>query len=146
MAFELTRESPQAFIAASQIPPYTVVALDSTQGQVVPVTNASQRPAGVVKASAGVGAAVTVFQDDNIVKCIAQASIGFGAEVAFGSQGVSSQVQGGSTLATTTLLKLASSVMASGVPRWAVGVSETTALAGEVFSVNLKARQLGDNL
>jgi hypothetical protein len=144
MAFELHRyQFQQEFAAASTYAPFTVVSLDTTtEKQVVSAANASQRPFGVIGASAGQGRAVTVYEEGNIVKCIAAASIGANAEVAVASLGVSSQVQGGTTLATTTLLGLASGAAASGKVQWAVGLSETAALAGEIFSVLIKPRQL----
>lgn len=144
MAYELHRyQFQQAFRAASTINPYSVVAYSaSAEKEVLPAGNASQRIVGVVGASAGQGAAVTVYEEGNVVKCIAAASIGPNVEVAIASVGVSSQVQGGTTLATTTLLGVAAG--ASGKTGWSVGVSQTSALAGEIFSVLVKPRQLAN--
>ncbi len=142
MAFELHRyQQQQAFKAASTIAPHTVVGFDTVQNQVKTVASSNVQPFGIVGASAGPGGAVTVYEETNVVRAIAAASIGYGAEVTVASVGVSSQAQGGSTLATTTLLGVATG--ASGAANWAVGTAEEPAAAGEVFAVKLKFRQLG---
>jgi hypothetical protein len=143
MPYELHRyQQQQAYKSASQLVPYTVVVASGIDKGVIINTNASQRPVGVVGASAAPGAQVTVYEMGNIVKAIAAASVGFGAEVAIASLGVSTQVQGGTQLATTTLLGLASGLIASGTTGWTVGTSQSAAQAGEVFSVLINPRQL----
>lgn len=140
MAFVNDRFS-QSFKVASVTPPRTVVRLDTTTGQVVPLTNASQRPYGITQATgASPGLSVAVFESPGVAKAIAAASLGFGAEVSLASVGVASAAQSNS-LATTTLLGPAS-VGASGSAEWAIGVALTPALAGEVFSVKLEPRQV----
>lgn len=140
MAFVNDRFS-QPFKVASVAPPRTVVALDSVSGQVIPITNASQRPYGITQATgASPGLSVAVFESPGVAKAIAGASLGFGAEVSLASVGVASAAQSNS-LATTTLLG-PKSVAASGTVQWAVGVAQTPALAGEVFSVKLEPRQV----
>jgi hypothetical protein len=130
-----------SFKVASSTPPRTIVALDTVAGQVVPITNASQRPYGSVQATgASPGLAVAVFEAPGVVKAIAAASLGAGAEVSLASVGCASAAQANS-LATTTLLGPAS-VGASGKAEWAVGVSLTAALPGEIFSVKLEPRQV----
>jgi len=129
------------FKAASVTPPRTVVALDTVANQVVPVTNASQRPYGITRASGATpGLSVAVYESPGVAKAIAAASLGFGAEVSLASVGVASAAQENS-LATTTLLG-PKSVAASGTTQWSVGVALTPALAGEVFSVKLEPRQV----
>lgn len=129
------------FKAASTMPPKTVVTLDTTAYQVVPVTNASQRPYGITAATGATpGVTVAVFEAPGVAKAIAAASLGFGAEVAVASVGVASAAQSNS-LATTTLLG-PKSAAASGTVQWAVGVAQSPALAGEIFSVKLEPRQV----
>jgi hypothetical protein len=123
------------------MPPRTVVALDTVNGQVIPLTNASQRPYGITQASgASPGLSVAVFEAPGVAKAIAAASLGHGAEVSLASIGVASAAQSNS-LATTTLLG-PKSAAASGTTQWSVGVALTPALAGEIFSVKLEPRQV----
>ncbi len=140
MAFSLDRwSSPQKI--ASQVVPKTIVTQDPSTGLMLPLTNASQRPFGSVQATgATAGIAVAVYETPSYVKAIAAASLGAGAEVALASVGVASAVQN-NVLATTTLLGPASAG-ASGVARWAVGLAQTAALGGEVFTVKLEPRQV----
>lgn len=140
MSFELHRyQHQQGLKAASAIPPKTVVKLGSAQDTVLPVASNNDRPFGVTGASGAVGVAVAVYENENIVKAIAAASLGYGAEVGLASIGVASAVQG-SALATTTLLGPIAG--ASGAAVWSVGVAEEPAAAGEVFAVLIKPRQL----
>lgn len=127
---------------ASVTPPYSIVTLDPGKvDQVVLLTNASQRPYGQITATgATAGAGVTVYENPSYVKAIAAASLGAGAEVSLASIGVASAVQSNS-LATTTLLGPAS-VGASGAAEWAVGVAQTNAVGGEIFTVKLEPRQV----
>lgn len=114
-----------AFKAASAISPKTVVALDTTADQVVAAT-AGAEPVGVTAASAAQGDRVTVLGLGNTVKCVAAASLGFGAVVGVAStNGALGPVTG-----------------ASGVVKWAVGTSRGNAAAGETFSVFVNPRQL----
>lgn len=140
MAFVVDRYS-LPFKCASAIPPRTVVALDKTANQVIPYTNASQRPYGISQATgATVGAGIAVYESPGVAKAVAAASLGMGAEVSLASLGVASAAQSNS-LATITLLGPAA-VAASGTVQWAVGVALTPALAGEIFSVKLEPRQV----
>lgn len=127
---------------ASAIPPKSVVTLDPGKNdQVVLLTNASQRPYGVIQATgASPGAAVAVFESPSYAKVIAAASLGAGAEVSLASLGVASGAQF-NALATTTLLGPAS-VGASGQVEWAVGVAQINAAPGDIFTVKLEPRQV----
>lgn len=142
MAFELHRyQFQQGLKAASQMPPKTPVSLSASQADyVVALSAANVEPFGIIGASAGQAGAVAVYEAGNIVKAIAAASLGYGADVGFASIGVSSQVQGGTTLATTVLLAPVSG--ASGTVSYRVGKAESPAGAGEVFSVLIAPRQL----
>jgi len=129
--------------AASAIVPQSIVTIDPgvANGQVKLLTNASQRPLGSVQATGATpGVSVAVYEAPSVVKAIAAASLGVGAEVSLASLGVASAAQANS-LATTTLLGPAS-VGASGSVEWAVGIALTNALAGEIFSVKLEPRQV----
>jgi hypothetical protein len=81
-----------------------------------------------------------VYLDDNIVKAVAAASLGAGAEVCVASIGVASGAQR-NAIATITLL--GPLTIASGTAKWAVGIAMDPAAAGEVFSVYLKPRLTG---
>jgi hypothetical protein len=141
MAFSQDRFS-QGFKAASPINPKTIVTLVAGKdSQVAPLTNASQRPYGSVQATGATpGAGVAVYEAPSIVKAIAAASLGAGAEVSLASIGVASGAQF-NQIATTTLLGPAS-VGASGAAEWAVGIAVSSAQAGEIFSVKLEPRQV----
>ena len=127
---------------ASAVPPKSVVTLvPGKNDQVVMVTNASQRPYGIIQATGATpGAAIAVYEQPSYAKAIAAASLGAGAEVSLASVGVASGAQF-NAIATTTLLGPAS-VGASGSAEWAVGVAQTNAGAGEIFTVKLEPRQV----
>lgn len=118
----------ESFVAASNINPLIPVKADTVANQVVPLATNNVRPLGLVDATALQGAAVTVYGQDNTVKCVAVASMGAGAEVGVGS------TNGNVGLIT----------YASGTLKWALGVTRTAAGAGETISVYVNPRQLGD--
>lgn len=126
---------------ASQIVPKSIVTEDPAAGKMLLLTNASQRPFGSVQATgATAGAFVAVYEAPSYVKAIAAASVGIGGEVALASVGVASGAQG-NAIATTSLLGPASAG-ASGVARWAVGIAQSAAAGGEIFTVKLEPRQV----
>jgi hypothetical protein len=132
MAFELTRDGfQQSFIAASAVLPKQPVQVVGTSVPfVIPAASMNVRPFGVVKATAGAsglnqGETVTVFEETNVVKMVACASVGAAAEVAVAS---SNGAVGPQTL-----------ISASG--HWALGITETSADAGEIVSVYIKPRK-----
>lgn len=134
MAFELHRPGhQQAIVAASAILPRQAVRLAGTDGLfLLPAATNSDRPFGVA-GPATVGASgladgemCTVYEELNIVKAVAGASLGVGAEVSVGS--------------TNGVLTPAALVAASG--HWAVGFAETPAAAGEIFALYVKPRRV----
>jgi hypothetical protein len=128
-AFEQHRTAISA-LAASAMSVGQLVTYDvgDTQRQVVPVSTVNVEPLGIALASAvNPGDGVTVLDRGNIVKVLAAASLGAGADV-------------GVVGATTSLGLVAA---ASGVVKWAAGKSETAAAAGEVFSFLINPRQVG---
>jgi hypothetical protein len=130
-AFELHRSGFPAK-AASALSVNQVVSVDvgDTQRQVLPVSTANVEPLGVALASAALpGQNVTVLDRGNVVKVLAAASLGAGADV-------------GVVGATTSLGRPAS---ASGAVVWVVGKSMTAAAAGEVFSFYVHPRQISGN-
>lgn len=135
MAFILTRDGfQQALIAASQVNPYTPVKLAGTSALcVVPLATASERPFGFVTATAGAsgllqGETVTVYEESNIVKGIAAASLGVGQEVMVGSS-------------NGVLVPAVAASLFAASGHWVVGFSESPAAAGDVFSVYVKPRK-----
>jgi hypothetical protein len=129
MAFELHRDPGISAIAASSIAAQSVVTWDvgDVQAQVLSVATVNVEPIGVTRSVASnPGDAVTVYDDDHIVKAVAVASLGAGAEI-----GVAS-TNGG----------LGPVTGASGTVKWRVGKSLTAAAAGETFSLSIKPRQL----
>lgn len=142
MAFELHRyQQQQALKAASNLPAHAVVALDSVQNQVIQSASTnSALPIGITGGSAGVGEAAVVYERTNIVRAIAGASLGYGAEVGLATVGVASSAQGGTTLATVT--QLGPVAGASGSVVNSVGLAMEPAAAGEIFSVLINPRQL----
>lgn len=118
----------EPFAAASVVADKKVVKLDATEGQVVPLATNNAEPLGLTGASAAQGEQVTVYADGNIVKAVAAASLGFG-----GVLGVAS-----------TNGDLGPVAGASGISRWAVGVSREDAAAGETFSLLVDPRQLSN--
>lgn len=141
MAYILDRFS-SPHLAASAIIPKSIVTQDpGNKGRMVMLSNASQRPFGSVQATAATaGVGVNVYESPSYVKAIAAASLGRGGEVSLASVGVASGAQA-NALATTTLLGPASAG-ASGVARWAVGVAQSDAAGGDIFTVKLEPRQV----
>ncbi len=114
------------FKAASAILPYVAVKLDTVANQVLPCATTTDRPLGMTIASSAQGGVLAVMGPGNIVKGIAVASIGFGAEVGIASSnGALGAISG-----------------ASGFARWAVGTTRTSAGAGERLSIFVNPRQL----
>lgn len=72
------------------------------------------------------GVAIPAQEQQQVVKCVAVASVGCGAEVAIGS--------------SNGALSPAALVAASG--HWAVGISLSSAGAGELFSVDICPRKV----
>jgi len=129
VAFELHTGLAFPGLAASNVQPGQVVSLASgTERGIHPCASANLRPFGVAFAVATAADAVTVHPAGNIVKCIAHASVGVGAEV---------------TVASGSATGVAPVAGASGVERWSVGQSVTAAAAGETLSVYVHPRQLG---
>src|SRR5438552_18375447 len=130
MAFELHRDPGLPGIAASAMAVNTVVSWDvaDVQRQVLAVATGNVEPIGVTRnVASAAGAAVTVYDENHIVRAVAGASLGAGANV-------------GVLGATTSLGIVAAG--ASGVIAWRLGRSLTAAAAGETFSLSIKPRQL----
>jgi hypothetical protein len=131
-AFELHRQALPCK-AASAMAANIAVQLDvaDTQRQVLPIASSNIEPLGItVATAAAAGQAVAVWDRANVVKVLAAASIGAGANV-------------GVVGATTSLGLIAAG--ASGAVVWAIGKSMTAAAAGEVFSFYINPRQLSGN-
>jgi hypothetical protein len=130
MAFELHRSALPG-IAASAINAQQVVTHDTgdTQRQFLPVATNGVEPAGVALATAvNPGDAVAIHDAYNVVKAVACASIGAGADI-----GVA-----------TSSGRLGLVTGASGVTRYRVGKSLTPAADGETFSLYVNPRQLSN--
>lgn len=142
MARVLHREPRQALKAASAAAPYQTFKLDTAaEDQIVAAATNTDRPFGISDASVAQGQRVTVYEDGNIVKAVAAASLGHGGEVGVATFGVASAAQGN---ALATITQLGPVTGASGVSKWAVGVAMENAAAGEVFSVYVSPRQLSN--
>lgn len=130
MAFELHRHQGLPFIAASAINPGQAVKLNvgDVQRSVVPVGSgiSANEPFAVAIATALQGEGVTLYDDGQIVKVTAGASLGHGVDVGVGS----------------TNGALAPVSVASGSVIWSVGKSLTAAAAGEKFSLYVRKRQV----
>jgi hypothetical protein len=128
-AFELHRQGAIPCKAASPIAAGVAVQIDvaDTQRQVLPIASANIEPFGITVATALTGQGVSVWDRGNVVKALAAASLGAGANV-------------GVVGATNSLGLIAAG--ASGSVVWAVGKSMTAAAAGEVFSFYINPRQL----
>lgn len=125
MAYEAHDGIKSSRQAASDLPQYAVVTR-AAEGQVARVGSQGQRPLGVIgAASLAQGQHVAVYEDGNVVKAKAAASLGVGADV-FSNGSVS----------------LLPAAAASGSAVWSVGVSESPAAAGEIFSLRVHVRQL----
>lgn len=127
MAFELHRGAFPG-LAASAIDAHQAVRLVDAERGVAPANAGNQEPFGVALATAAQGEAVTAHDVGNVVKAVAGASLGAGANV-------------GVTGATASLSPIAG---ASGVIRFSVGKSVTAAATGEVFSLYVNPQQLSD--
>lgn len=111
--------------AASDLPQYSIVTR-AAEGQVARVGSQGQRPLGSIDvASLAQGQHVAVYEDGNVVKAKAAASLGVGADIY--------------SAGSTSLLPAAA---ASGAAVWSVGVAESPAAAGEIFSLRVHVRQL----
>jgi hypothetical protein len=139
MAFELIRPGhQQPIVAGSPILPRQAVQLGGTSGLLAfPAASMNVRPfgvnggatAGVASGAALPGETFTVYEELNVVKAKAGASLGAGAEVAVGSDN-----------GTFWPVAAASLFAASG--HWTVGIAETPAGVGEVFSLYVKPRKV----
>lgn len=130
MAFELHRVPGLPGIAASAINSGQAVTPDvgDVQRQFLPIATVNIEPFGVARATAvTAGDAVTVYDTGHVVRAVAAASLGHGADV-----GVA-----------TTNGALGPVVAASGVVKWFVGKSLSAAAAGETFSLSIRPRQSG---
>jgi len=134
MAFSLYRD-PFSFAvaAASAINPKQPVALAGTNVLfALPIGTSNVRPFGFSGlGSAGASGlnqndAITIFEEGNFVKAVANASLGVNAEVGVGS--------------TNGSLSPAALVSASG--HWAVGIAVSAAAAGETFTLYVKPRKV----
>lgn len=154
MAYEIIRPNFQLPVKpASTLVPRTVVKLVGTSGLLAAaVASSNDRPFGVIgeaTAPLGVGdgqSALNTFpaevrEEGNIVKAIAGASLGAGAEVVVATIGVCTKVQGGSFVATVP--QLGPITVASGTIQWAVGISLDAAPAGSLFTLYVKPRLSG---
>jgi hypothetical protein len=143
MAFVLHRYQQQLPIkAASSIPPRTAVRLSASSPlQVLAIASNNDALFGMIgDATAAQGEVAAIYDAGNIVKAIAAASLGAGAEVAVASIGVASSAQR-NAIATTTLF--GPITVASGAARWAAGVAMDAVAAGEVFSLYIRPRLTG---
>jgi hypothetical protein len=115
---------------ASVVAPQNVVALIGTvaEAKVAPIATNGVEPYGVVDTAQAIDGNVTVYAQDNIVKAIAGASLGPGADVGVASSnGALAPVAG-----------------ASGVTRWRTGKALEAAAVGERFSILVSPRQLSN--
>lgn len=121
------------FQTASAVSAKKPVGLSASQvGYVVPVATNNAEPFGVtISAASSVGDPLAVYHGaaGNVVKAVAAASVGHGADV-----GVAS-----------TNGDLGPVSAASGVARFRVGKSLQAAAAGETFSVYVDPGRLADN-
>lgn len=115
--------------AATLLVPRCPVVLGGTTGLLaIPVGTNNIEIFGITGAAThAAGEYAVVYEEGNVVKAVACASLGAGAKVDVGS--------------TNERLKPAAA--ASGVVRYTSGISEGPASDGEVFSVYIKPRQTG---
>lgn len=126
-ARELHRSAFPA-VVASDCNPGSAVKFDAGDfdRQVVAIASQNLEPVGITLATALQGGAVTVLDDESLVKVTAGASLGAGADVGVAStNGSLGPVSG-----------------ASGSVVYRVGKSTSAAAAGEVFSLYIRPRQL----
>lgn len=154
MSYEIIRPNFQLPLRAAtqSIVPRSPVKLIGTGALVYAqwIASVNDRPFGVLgEATAGAYGdgqdalqvqAGDVREEGNIVKAIAGASLGAGAEVGFSTLGVCTGVQGASYVATVPQLGPVSG--ASGSVVWAVGFSLESAVAGGMFTLYIKPRQI----
>lgn len=127
MAYKLIRKDhSESLKAASNIAAgFTPVRLSASNGnEVVPLGTNGVKPFGMVESIATYGENVAVQVDSNLVKARAAASLGPNVEVGIASDNGA----------------LSAAAAASG--RFAVGVSRTPADAGEIFTVEIRPRQV----
>lgn len=130
MAFELHSGLALPGLAASDINAGQVVSIASgTERGLIPCASNNLRPLAVALATAARGEAVTAHALGNVVKVTSNASCGIGADV---------------TVASGAAGRVAPVAVASGVLRWGVGQTLTAGAAGEVLSILVHPRQLGD--
>lgn len=150
MAFKRILDDHELPISpASTCVPFSVVKLAGSSAlRILPVASNNDRPFGVVGEATSplvtgqaAGLAAAVHEEGNVVKAIAGASLGAGAEVALATIGVATKAQGGSYVATVTQLGPIS--VASGSQIWAVGIALDAVAAGEIFSLYIKPRLTG---
>lgn len=126
MSFVQHRQS-DTYKAASAIADKLAVKLD-TEDQIVLCATNNVQPLGLTDASAAQGAMVTIHEETSIARGLCAASVGANQLI-----GVAS---------TNGALGLIAG--ASGVTRWAVGVSREAAQAGETFAIYIHPRQLSN--
>src|SRR5262245_59586854 len=127
MAHFLDRQFAYPYTAATPVAQYIAVVLSaSTSNQVLPLTTASPgEPLGVAIATgASPGDAISV-QVIGVAKCVAQASLGPGANVGVKNASGALGPQGASAA------------------EFRVGISTEAAAAGQIFSVLLKPGKVG---
>lgn len=124
MAYENHNRGQVSRVAASQVEAWQVVErVPGVDHQVRPAAGPAVRPMGITLNKASQGRDVTVHLAGNIVKARAAAAATYGDNV-------------GAVAATTSI----GPVSASGAYR--VGMAESSALAGEVFSVMVDPERL----
>lgn len=127
---------------AAQVP-FNIVKLSPTVvDSVVAIATVNDEPLGLVEASAAAGAHLAVFGEGNVVRAIAGASLGPNTDVGLATVGVASAAQDNST---ANVVQLGPITAASGSIKWVVGKSLSGAAAGEVFSLQIRPRQIGGN-
>lgn len=138
MAFELIRPGHQlSVVAGSPILPRSAVTLGGTSGLLAfPAGSMNVKPFGMngaatqgLASAALPGEVFTVYEELNIVKAKAGASLGAGAEVAVGS-------------ANQTFWPVAAASLFAASGHWTVGVALTPAAADETFSLYVKPRKV----
>lgn len=137
MAYELIRPGHQETFnsAGSIINPRQPVRLGGTSALLaMPAASMNVEPVGVNGAAtvgnpSVVNESFTVYEELNIVKAIAGASVGVDAEMAVGSS-------------NGTLWPVAAASLFAASGHFTVGKSRTPAAAGEVFSLYVKPRKV----
>jgi len=154
MAFEIIRPNFQLPVRpASNIIPRTGVLLlaGSSLLQCAPVGSCNDRPFGYNgEATAALNYGdqhdfmqpqpVEVREEGNIVKAIAGASFGPGAELTVATLGVATVAQGSSV---ATIAQLGPLSIASGVAKWSHGIALDAGVPGALFTLYFKPRLTG---